>query len=100
VAAFNIVAMLVMVVNDERDRRRDFAHARRDARRACPGDLRHAGSRDQVGVGCSSVLALGVLLADNVTQVVAWLERTFGFPHLRSRSGLRDERIPAGPTLG
>jgi lipoprotein-releasing system permease protein len=77
VAAFNIVAMLVMVVNDKRT---DVAILRTLG--ATPASVQAIFATQGLVIGWGGVLvgiALGVLLADNVTQVVAWLERTFGF---------------------
>ncbi|MEY3466017.1 MAG: lipoprotein-releasing ABC transporter permease subunit [Steroidobacteraceae bacterium] len=77
VAAFNIVAMLVMVVNDKRT---DIAILRTLG--ATPASVQGVFATQGLVIGWGGVLAgvlLGVLLAHNVTPVVATLERVFGF---------------------
>lgn len=77
VAAFNIVAMLVMVVNEKRT---DIAILRTLG--ASPRSIHAVFAIQGLVIGWGGVLAgvtLGVLLAENVTPVVAVLEQTFGF---------------------
>lgn len=92
VAAFNIVAMLVMVVNDKRT---DIAILRTLG--ASPRNIHAVFATQGLVIGWGGVLAgvaLGVLLADNVTQVVAFLERVFGF-HVFDPEIVYVTRIPA-----
>ncbi len=77
VAAFNIVAMLVMVVTDKRT---DIAILRTLG--ASPGDVTRVFLTQGWVIGWGGVVlgvALGVLLALNVGDIVPWLERIFGF---------------------
>jgi lipoprotein-releasing system permease protein len=77
VAAFNIVAMLVMVVNDKRT---DIAILRTFG--AAPRTVMAAFITQGVAIGWFGVLAgvgLGVLLALNVSGIVPLLERLFHF---------------------
>lgn len=77
VAAFNIVAMLVMVVTDKRT---DIAILRTLG--ASPRTVMNAFLTQGLVIGWFGValgVGLGVLLARNVTPIVAFLERTFGF---------------------
>jgi lipoprotein-releasing system permease protein len=80
VAAFNIVAMLVMVVNDKRTDiaiLRTFGTSPRSIMRpSSPRGWRSAGSASPPGV------ALGVLLARNVSTIVPVLERVLHFQFL------------------
>ena len=77
VAAFNIVAMLVMVVNDKRT---DIAILRTFG--AAPRRIMGVFVTQGLVIGWLGValgVALGVLIAHNVETIVPWLERTFGF---------------------
>ncbi|MGH8141176.1 MAG: lipoprotein-releasing ABC transporter permease subunit [Steroidobacteraceae bacterium] len=77
VAAFNIVAMLVMVVNDKRT---DIAILRTIG--ASPRAVLQAFITQGVAIGWFGVAAggvLGVLLALNVSRIVPVLERVFHF---------------------
>ena len=97
VAAFNIVAMLVMVVNDKRT---DVAILRTLG--ATPASVQAIFATQGLVIGWGGVLvgiALGVLLADHVTQVVAWLERTFGF-RIFDPEVVYVTRIPADLQIG
>jgi lipoprotein-releasing system permease protein len=80
VAAFNIVAMLVMVVNEKRT---DIAILRTLG--AAPGEVLRVFLTQGLVIGWSGVLggvALGVLLARNVGAIVPALERLFRFQFL------------------
>ena len=77
VAAFNIVAMLVMVVTDKRT---DIAILRTLG--ASPSDVTRVFLTQGWVIGWGGVVlgvALGVVLALNVGDIVPWLERIFGF---------------------
>lgn len=77
VAAFNIVAMLVMVVTDKRT---DVAILRTLG--MSPGEVQRVFVIQGLVIGWAGVLlgvALGVWLADNVGAVVPMLESVFGF---------------------
>ncbi|MBV6416186.1 MAG: Lipoprotein-releasing system transmembrane protein LolE [Steroidobacteraceae bacterium] len=77
VAAFNIVAMLVMVVTDKRT---DIAILRTFG--AAPVRVMGVFAVQGLVIGWFGVLAgvvLGVAIARNVTPIVAFLERAFGF---------------------
>ena len=77
VAAFNIVAMLVMVVTDKRT---DIAILRTLG--AMPGDVTRIFLTQGLVIGWSGVLlgvVLGVTLALNVGSILPWLEQIFGF---------------------
>ncbi len=77
VAAFNIVAMLVMVVTDKRT---DIAILRTLG--AAPARVMGVFATQGLVIGWLGVLAgvaLGVAIAGNVTPIVAFLERAFGF---------------------
>jgi lipoprotein-releasing system permease protein len=77
VAAFNIVAMLVMVVTDKRT---DIAILRTLG--ALPKDVTQVFLTQGLVIGWGGVLigvALGVTLAVNVGEIVPWLEAIFGF---------------------
>ena len=77
VAAFNIVAMLVMVVNDKRT---DIAILRTLG--ASPGHIMRTFVTQGVAIGWFGVaagLALGLLLALHVSSIVPVLERVFHF---------------------
>lgn len=77
VAAFNIVAMLVMVVTDKRT---DIAILRTFG--ASPRRVMGVFITQGLVIGWFGVLsgiALGVTLALNVSGVVPWIERVFGF---------------------
>jgi lipoprotein-releasing system permease protein len=76
VAAFNIVAMLVMVVSDKRT---DIAILRTLG--ASPGRVARVFVTQGLIVGWVGVLAgvaLGVLLARNVDPILGFLDRTLG----------------------
>jgi lipoprotein-releasing system permease protein len=82
VAAFNIVAMLVMVVNDKRT---DIAILRTLG--ASPASVMQTFIIQGLAIGWFGVaagIALGVLLAHNVTAIVPILERIFRFQFLDS----------------
>jgi lipoprotein-releasing system permease protein len=82
VAAFNIVAMLVMVVNDKRT---DIAILRTFG--ASPADIMQTFITQGVAIGWLGVaagLALGLLLALHVSTIVPVLERVFHFQFLSS----------------
>jgi lipoprotein-releasing system permease protein len=77
VAAFNIVAMLVMVVTDKRT---DIAILRTLG--ASPGKIMGIFITQGLAIGWLGVafgVALGLVLAFNVDTIVPALERTFGF---------------------
>lgn len=77
IAAFNIVAMLVMVV---RAKRTDIAILRTLG--LAPGDVLKVFVVQGLiigWVGAALGIVLGLLLAFNVETVVPWLERAFGF---------------------
>jgi lipoprotein-releasing system permease protein len=77
VAAFNIVAMLVMVVNDKRT---DIAILRTFG--AAPRRIMGVFITQGLVIGWLGValgVGLGVLIAHNVETIVPWLEHTFGF---------------------
>ena len=77
VAAFNIIAMLVMVVTDKRT---DIAILRTMG--ASPREVMGVFSTQGLVIGWLGVglgVALGLLLAFNVEAIVPFLERTFGF---------------------
>jgi lipoprotein-releasing system permease protein len=80
VAAFNTVAMLVMVVNDKRT---DIAILRTLG--ASPGSVLQVFMTQGIAIGWFGVaggLALGILVAFNVDSIVPVLERVFGFQFL------------------
>jgi lipoprotein-releasing system permease protein len=80
VAAFNIVAMLVMVVNDKRT---DIAILRTLG--AAPRTILQTFITQGLAIGWFGVaagLVLGVLVARNVSSIVPVLERLFGFHFL------------------
>lgn len=80
VAAFNTVAMLVMVVNDKRT---DIAILRTFG--ASPGSILRIFLTQGVAIGWFGVaggLLLGILIALNVDTIVPTLERLFGFQFL------------------
>src|SRR5579862_4871539 len=82
VAAFNIVAMLVMVVNDKRT---DIAILRTFG--ATPGSVMRAFMTQGLVIawfGVGAGVLLGVLIARNVTSIVPLLERVFRFQFLDS----------------
>jgi lipoprotein-releasing system permease protein len=82
VAAFNIVAMLVMVVNDKHT---DIAILRTLG--APPGQVLRAFMVQGLVIGWLGVLsgvALGVVVAANVEHIVPWLEAVFRFQVLDS----------------
>ena len=92
VAAFNIVAMLVMVVTDKRT---DIAILRTLG--AAPRSILGIFLTQGVVIGWAGVglgVLLGVALSLNVGEVVAALERTFGF-HLMDPGVYYVTRIPA-----
>ncbi len=77
VAAFNIVAMLVMVVTDKRT---DIAILRTLG--AAPGTVLRIFITQGLVIGWSGValgVSLGVLVARNVASIAPFLERLFGF---------------------
>ncbi|HEX4377661.1 MAG TPA: lipoprotein-releasing ABC transporter permease subunit, partial [Steroidobacteraceae bacterium] len=77
VAAFNIVAMLVMVVNDKRT---DIAILRTLG--ASPSTVMRAFMTQGLVIawfGVAAGLALGILMAHNVTPIVDFLQNTFHF---------------------
>jgi lipoprotein-releasing system permease protein len=77
VAAFNIVAMLVMVVNDKRT---DIAILRTLG--AAPGTVLRVFITQGLVIGWCGVAAgvtLGVLVARNVASIAPFLERVLGF---------------------
>ncbi|MGE0583040.1 MAG: FtsX-like permease family protein, partial [Steroidobacteraceae bacterium] len=77
VAAFNIVAMLVMVVTDKRT---DIAILRTLG--AAPARVMGVFATQGLVIGWCGVLAgvaLGITIAGNVTPIVGFLERAFGF---------------------
>jgi lipoprotein-releasing system permease protein len=77
VAAFNIVAMLVMVVTDKRT---DIAILRTLG--AAPGTVLRVFIVQGLVIGWCGVaagVALGVLVAGNVARIAPFLERLFGF---------------------
>jgi len=80
VAAFNIVAMLVMIVNEKRT---DIAILRTLG--ASPRQVLAAFMTQGLAIGWFGVLsgvALGVVLARHVAQIAPLLERVFGFRFL------------------
>ena len=80
VAAFNIVAMLVMVVSDKRT---DIAILRTLG--AAPGSILRVFMIQGLVIGWCGVaagVALGVALARHVDRIVPWLERVFRFHFL------------------
>jgi lipoprotein-releasing system permease protein len=80
VAAFNIVAMLVMVVNEKRT---DIAILRTLG--ATSGQILRAFMTQGLVIGWLGVgagVTLGVLIADNVGRITPVLERVFGFHFL------------------
>jgi len=80
VAAFNIVAMLVMVVNDKRT---DIAILRTLG--AAPRTILQTFITQGLAIGWFGVaagLVLGILVARNVSSIVPLLERLFGFHFL------------------
>jgi len=82
VAAFNIVAMLVMVVTDKQN---DIAILRTLG--AAPGSILRVFMIQGLVIGWCGVAAgaaLGVLVALNVDHIVPWLERVFHFQFLDS----------------
>jgi lipoprotein-releasing system permease protein len=82
VAAFNIVAMLVMVVNDKRT---DIAILRTFG--ASPGSVMRTFMTQGLVIawfGVGAGVLLGVLIARNVTRIVPVLERVFRFQFLDS----------------
>jgi lipoprotein-releasing system permease protein len=82
VAAFNIVAMLVMVVNDKRT---DIAILRTLG--AAPRTIMQAFMTQGLVIawfGVAAGIGLGVLIAGNVTAIVPVLERVFRFQFLDS----------------
>jgi lipoprotein-releasing system permease protein len=77
VAAFNLVAMLVMVVTDKRT---DIAILRTFG--ASPGSVMGVFVTQGLVIGWAGVVlgvTLGVVLARNVERIVPWLESTFRF---------------------
>jgi lipoprotein-releasing system permease protein len=83
VAAFNIVAMLVMVVNDKRT---DIAILRTFG--TSPRSIMQAFMTQGLAIGWFGVaagVALGVLVARNVSHIVPVLERLFHFQFLDSQ---------------
>jgi lipoprotein-releasing system permease protein len=77
VAAFNIVAMLVMVVTDKRT---DIAILRTLG--AAPGTVLRVFITQGLVIGWCGVafgVALGVLVAQNVASIAPFLEQLFGF---------------------
>jgi lipoprotein-releasing system permease protein len=92
VAAFNIVAMLVMVVTDKRT---DVAILRTLG--MSPGEVQRVFVTQGLVIGWAGVLfgvALGVWLADNVGVVVPALETLFGF-HVMDPEVYYVTRIPS-----
>lgn len=92
VAAFNVVAMLVMVVNDKRT---DIAILRTfgaSPRRVMGVFLTQGLVIGWLGVGLG--VALGVALALNVETIVPALEHTFGF-HIMDPTVYYDTSIPS-----
>lgn len=92
VAAFNIVAMLVMVVTDKRT---DIAILRTFG--TSPRRVMGIFTIQGLVIGWFGVLAgvaLGVLIARNVTPIVATLERLFGF-HIMDADVYYITRIPS-----
>jgi lipoprotein-releasing system permease protein len=96
VAAFNIVATLVMVVNDKRT---DIAILRTLG--ASPRDIRGIFITQGVLIGWLGTLfgvLLGLVISLNVTAIVAWLERVFDFhimdPDVYYISGIPSEIHP------
>ena len=78
VAAFNIVAMLVMVVTDKRT---DIAILRTlgASPRTCHGHLHHPGTGDRLARGGARGGARAAARPATSTRIVPFLERTFGF---------------------
>ncbi|MFT3905721.1 MAG: lipoprotein-releasing ABC transporter permease subunit [Steroidobacteraceae bacterium] len=92
VAAFNIVAMLVMVVNDKRT---DIAILRTYG--AVPREIMGAFVTQGLVIGWLGVIAgvlLGVLIAANVEAIVPALEKVFRFSFLDA-DVYYDTRIPS-----
>ena len=92
VAAFNIIAMLVMVVTDKRT---DIAILRTLG--ASPRRVAAVFLTQGLVIGWIGVLAgvaLGVLIALNVGAIVPWLERTFGI-HLMDADVYYITQIPS-----
>jgi lipoprotein-releasing system permease protein len=80
IAAFNIVASLVMAVDDKR---RDIAILRTLG--ASPAGVMRVFIVQGAAIGVVGTLfgvVLGVLLAANVPEIAAWVERVFGFKAL------------------
>ncbi len=96
VAAFNTVAMLVMVVNEKRT---DIAILRTLG--AAPGSVLRVFMTQGVAIGWFGVaggLALGVLVAHHVDSIVPALERAFGF-HFLDAQVYYITTIPSDPHL-
>ena len=77
VAAFNIVSTLVMLVVDKQG---DIAILRTLG--ATPGDIMGIFIVQGLVIGVIGILAgtlLGLLVAFNITEMVAWAEQTFAF---------------------
>jgi lipoprotein-releasing system permease protein len=97
VAAFNIVAALVMVVNEKRS---DIAILRTlglDRRGVVQAFLTQGFVIGAIGTLLG--VALGVALATNVDTIVPALERLFGF-HIMDPTVYYITRIPSEPRLG
>jgi lipoprotein-releasing system permease protein len=97
VAAFNIVAMLVMVVTDKRT---DIAIVRTFG--ASPPRVLGIFLTQGLVIGWLGValgVALGLLLAFHVDVIVPFLERTFGF-HILDAEVYYDTAIPSEVHLG
>ncbi|GAA3950489.1 lipoprotein-releasing ABC transporter permease subunit [Allohahella marinimesophila] len=80
VAAFNIVSTLVMVVTDKRA---DIAILRTMG--ATPGTILRIFLFQGLLIGCIGIFSgavLGVLLATNISGLIAWVEQTLGFQFL------------------
>jgi len=96
VAAFNTVAMLVMVVNEKRT---DIAILRTLG--AAPGTVLRVFMTQGIAIGWFGVaggLALGVLVARHVDTIVPVLERAFGF-HFLDAQVYYITTIPSDPHL-
>ena len=92
VAAFNIVAMLVMVVTDKRT---DIAIVRTFG--ASPSRVMGIFITQGLVIGWLGValgVVLGVILAMNVESIVPFLERAFGF-HIFDRDTFASSAIPS-----
>jgi lipoprotein-releasing system permease protein len=92
VAAFNIVAMLVMVVNEKRN---DIAILRTQG--LSPGAVMQAFMLQGLVIGWLGValgLVLGVMLALHVSDIVPLLERWFGF-HIFDADSYSISEIPS-----